>query len=90
MKREIVIRLEGEVRADGSVYVTCPDLPLFHVLAPSEDEAEEFVLQVLREYISRNVPGEVTLRKSEPAESLFDGHKKFPTIPSHVIAERAA
>lgn len=87
MKTEVSITLEGDPRPDGSVYVHSPNVPLFHVVAPSISGWVEWALPILKDHVERNLGVVVQMRHVPAMEGFGGGQKEYPALPAHVIAE---
>lgn len=90
MKREAVIRLECGLRDDGSVHVSSPDVPLFHVVGGDAADAQEIAIAVLKEYLALNYEMKVDVRPVETLQSFLERQASVPQVSGHVIAEMAA
>lgn len=82
---EVVIRLEGETRDDGSVFINCPELPLFNVVGRTEQEALSNALSVLPEFLARNFYDVGQVRQAMTLPRLKESSNR-PLLPAHVIA----
>jgi hypothetical protein len=90
-RRFVAIELVGEVREDGSVYISSPDVQLFHAIAPSHSEFLTTALPILKEHLERNLGVSVTLYPSDKeSQSKLVAPDASSMLPPHVIAELAA
>jgi hypothetical protein len=53
--------LIGEVREDDSVYITSPQVPLFHIVAPDKEDWNFWCMPILEEMLKRNLNKEYEL-----------------------------
>lgn len=85
-----VIEMVGERRADGSVMITSPKLPMFSAVGENERAAFDTAVRILREYLSANVPEFVDLTISRPTDEIITwtstGEVRSSVLPAHVIA----
>jgi predicted RNase H-like HicB family nuclease len=77
------ITLEGTQRADGSIFVCSPDLPIFAAVGESEQAALNNALDLLIPYLEANYPDYVDLKRVRRA-----GPEEESYLPAHVIAYR--
>ena len=89
MNSEAVIRLEGNKRMDGTIYVSSPDLALLHVVIQHEDELDTIVLPIIQEMLEHKYECNVELRLVKALEAMEDEPDDFMRIPPHVIANTA-
>ena len=85
-KHSYYIRLQGKRRDDGSLFVTCDDIPFFSAVASDWDGE---VLSILTTSLEANNVGRVVeVRYVEDTSGLFDGEPTDDVIPpAHVLAE---
>ena len=90
MSREAIIRLIGESREDGSLYISSPEIPLLQLVVADESEIETVVLPILKEMMERTLSTKVQLRLVEILE-IADTSADRPSasVPAHVIAQMA-
>lgn len=86
MEKEYHITLQGERRADGSVFIKSPELPLFSVVGDNEQDALSNALRILPEYLRANVPDYVDLREIQSASEMFSAAVPSDALAAHVIA----
>lgn len=84
--REIHITLIGRERADGSVFIESPDLPMFTAVGKDEESALNVAMSILPEYLRRNVPDyvELELTSARSAYQALAGTERC--LPAHIIA----
>lgn len=83
--REIVIRLEGEIRADNSVLLKCPELPMFSVVGSSEEDAVDLAVAMLPMYLEANFGVIDEIRRAGSPRDL-DAEHEANLLPAHIIA----
>ena len=88
--RELLVTLVSEEQEDGCILVSCPQLPLFHLIAPSESKVLDVALPVLKETIERAFGGTVKLRRIEELASAGDLRSEERIVPAHMIADMCA
>ena len=89
MLSESVIRLVGEPRADGDIYVSSPDLVLLHVVIQHEGDLHTVVLPIVQEMLENKYKCHVELRLVNALEAIESEPEGFMRIPAHVIANTA-
>jgi hypothetical protein len=60
---ECIITVEAEMREDGGINISSPQVPLFHLVASDVDTWVEFQEGILRETLERNLGKPIKLRK---------------------------
>lgn len=83
---EFRIELTGSRRADGSMFVTSPSLPMFSAIL--EDARWEGVKAFLKEFLEANFGRVKELRLIRDASELMLDNDSIPAIPpAYVVAE---
>jgi len=87
---EYIIEMKGEKRADGSVFISSPDLPMFSAIGHDEKDALDTALRILKDYLKANVPEFVQLRVVRPGNEIISwsaaSDSSSSVLPAHVIA----
>ena len=89
LERRIII-LVREEQEDGSILVSSPNVPLFHLLVPNETKALELAIPILTEMIGHDRGQKVTLKPIEALEWPGLDPTERPTPPVHILAEMHA
>jgi predicted RNase H-like HicB family nuclease len=87
MQHEIVIRLEGVSREDGSVFITSPDIKLFSAVGQNEEEAVDAAVSILAMLIEDKweIVEHLRRRPASALQGLGESHTD-QILPAHVIA----
>ena len=81
--RRWTIKLHVERHEPNLWCVTCPEIPLFHVVGETQEIARENVRILLKQYLELNY--DVTVNKIDFADEL--GASQSAVLPAYTIAE---
>ena len=81
--RRWTMKLQAEKHKTDLWCVTCPELPLFHVVGETERNARETVLVLLKQYLELNYG--VTVNRIDFADEV--GASQSAVLPAYTIAE---
>jgi hypothetical protein len=85
-RKEYKIELIGKRRADGSLFVTSPNLGPFSAVLPNG--RWEDVLVYLKKFLEVNIGRVIELRLIHDASELVSDSEELPEIPpAYVVAE---
>ena len=87
---EFLVTLTARHREDGSMFITCNEVPFVNVVGPSEAKATEMALRILKETLEANHSCSVVdMRPVGDASDLVHGCRQSRAMPGHVIAQIA-